>query len=99
MLNILKLLATETIEKIDAASVGIPTGTADATIGGVLNLVYFIAGLIAVLVIVFAGYTFATSSSNPGAIKNAKNMILYAVIGLVVVILAFVITQFIIGRF
>ena len=65
----------------------------------VLNTVYFWAAVVAVIVIVIAGYYFATANGSSDQVARAKKMILGAVIGLVVVLSAFVITQFVLGRF
>lgn len=72
---------------------------ANATVTSILNLVYFIAGAVAVIVIVVAGFYYTLSGGDAGNIKKAKDAILGAAIGLVVVMSAFVITNFIIGRF
>lgn len=79
--------------------VNIPTITADTVIHNALNITYFLAGAIAVIVIIIGGITFATSAGNSAGVTRAKNMILYAVIGLVIVLGAFIITNFVIGRF
>jgi hypothetical protein len=42
---------------------------------------------------------YATSAGDSGRVTKAKNALTYAIIGLVVVLLAFTITQFITGRF
>lgn len=78
---------------------GIPTPTGDELLTNILNLFYFIAGLTAVIVIIIAGLAYATSGGDAGRVAKAKNQILFAVIGLVVVLLAFSITNFVIGRF
>lgn len=67
-------------------------------IGPLLSAVYWIAGVVSVIVIVLAGMSYATSGGDAGKVAKAKNSILYGVIGLVIVIMAFVITNFIIGR-
>ena len=72
---------------------------ANTLVPNILSTVYTWAGIIAVLVIVVGGYFYATSQGNAAQIKRAKDAIMGAVIGLVVVIMAFVITQFVIGRF
>lgn len=77
----------------------IPTISGDQGIAGILGVVYFVAGIVAVIVIIIAGYIYTTSGGDAGAIKKAKNMILYSVVGIIVILLAFVITQFIAGRF
>lgn len=66
-------------------------------IGLVLNLVYFVAGIVGVLVLIFAGFRFVTSQGDANQIAAAKKTILGTVIGLVIIMIAFVVTQFIIG--
>lgn len=86
-------------QSISPGEVGVPVVDSNAALAGVLGLVYFLAGLIAVFVIIIAGYMYVTSGGNPSSVTKAKNAILFAVIGLIVVLLAFVITQFVLGRF
>ncbi len=84
---------------ISASSINVPSTDGNTVFHNVLNLVYFLAGTVAVIVIIIAGFSFTVSGSNPSAIAKARNAILYSVIGLVVVLSAFVITQYVIGRF
>lgn len=84
---------------ISASSVGIPQVDADSVVQGVLNTVYFIAGAASIIIIIIGGILYATSEGDPSKVKRAKDTILYAVVGLVVVMMAFVITGFVIGRF
>ncbi|MNQ27269.1 hypothetical protein D3C85_405240 [compost metagenome] len=86
-------------QTLEADKLNIPTISGDAGIAGILSIVYFVAGIIAVIVIIIAGYTYTTSSGDAGAVKKAKNMILYSVVGIVVIAMAFIITQFVAGRF
>jgi len=83
--------------KIDPGN--IPTTSAEVVLNTALNSVYMVAGIVAVIVIIIAGYMYVTSQGDSAAVTKAKNAILYAVIGLVVIILAFSITWFVIGRF
>lgn len=96
-MNFLKLLG-DTI-KISANDAGITKTDANSVLAGGLNIAYFAAGAVAVLVIIIAGFYFTTSVYDPQKIAQAKNAIVYSVVGLVVVMLAFVITNFVIGRF
>jgi uncharacterized membrane-anchored protein len=85
--------------KIDAGEVGIPEVRANnATVGGILNTVYLWAGIIAVLVIVIAGYYFVLSRGDTNQVIRARNAIVAASAGLIIVLLAFTITQFILGN-
>ncbi|MDL2328070.1 pilin [Ruminococcaceae bacterium OttesenSCG-928-A11] len=59
----------------------------------IINWVLIAVGIIAVVFIIIGGVRYATSSGDSDKVKNAKNTILYAVIGLVVAILARVIVE------
>ena len=58
-----------------------------------------IVGIIAVVMIIVGGIKYITSGGDSGNVTAAKNTILYAVIGLVVVALAQIIVKFVLGRF
>ena len=76
-----------------------PTQSANDFLVAGLNLTYFVAGVVAVIVIIIAGIMFVTNGGDPESVKKARNMILYSVIGLVVILIAFSATWFFIGRF
>jgi hypothetical protein len=79
-------------------------GTDDQLLGAngflskVINLFLTIAGIVAVIAIIIGGIRYTTSGGDQGQIKSAKDTILYAVVGLVVAIMAFAIVNFVIGR-
>ena len=77
----------------------LPTLSGDELLQNGLNLFYFVAGIVAVIVIIVAGIMYASSGGDAGSVTKAKNLILYSIIGLVVIFSAFVITNFVIGRF
>lgn len=79
---------------------GLPNpGAQDSTIlKTVLNIVLVITGAIAVLTVVIAGFRFITSQGNPTETTKARNAIVYAAIGLVVIIFAFSIVNFVVFR-
>lgn len=64
----------------------------------ILSFVFGLAGAIAVLVIAVAGFQYVISRGDPAATAKAKNAIIYAVIGLMVVIAAFTIVNFVGSR-
>jgi hypothetical protein len=65
----------------------------------ITNLLLFIIGAIAVVVIIIGGIRYVTSSGDATATKSAKDTILYALIGLVVAFLAYAIVNFVTGQF
>jgi len=61
-----------------------------------LNILSAAVGLVAVAMIIYAGFRYVTSGGNEAGVKAAKNAIIYAVIGLVVVAIAQLIVHFVI---
>lgn len=64
-----------------------------------INMLLFIIGAISVIVIIIGGIKYVVSNGDSGAIQSAKNTIMYAVIGLLVAILAYSIVNFVVGQF
>ncbi len=62
----------------------------------ILNTVYFWAGVVAVIVIIVAGFYYTLSQDNSQQVSRAKNAILGATIGLVVIFVAYAITTIVI---
>jgi len=62
----------------------------------IVNVILSIMGAVAVLIIVVAGFRFMTSQGNPSEVTTARNAILYALVGLVVIIAAFAIVNFVV---
>ncbi len=99
MMHALQLLATA-IKKVDPKDIGYDgfvKSASNATLGTVLNAIYVIAGVVGVLIIVFAGYKFVTSNGDANQVAAAKKAILGAVIGIIIVMIAFTVTQYLIG--
>lgn len=64
----------------------------------VINLLSIIVGVIAVIMIIVGGLRYITSGGNDTSVTSAKNTILYAVIGLIIVALAQVIVRFVLNQ-
>jgi Type IV secretion system pilin len=79
---------------------GIFTQSADSgTLKNIFNVVLALAGAVAVASIVWLGVKLIVSQGEPQEIKKAREGILYALIGLVIVMFAFTILNFVIGKF
>jgi type IV secretory pathway VirB2 component (pilin) len=86
--------------KINPNDIGLdPVTNADTALGDLLTVVYGAAGVVAVIVIVIGGYLYVFSNGTPNDVKRGKDAIIGGVVGLVIVIMAFTITQFVLGRF
>lgn len=64
----------------------------------VINLFSLVVGVVSVIMIIFGGLRYITSGGDSTNVNSAKNTILYAVIGLIVVALAQVIVRFVLGK-
>ena len=69
------------------------------TFSKITSIMLFVIGAIAVIMIVIGGLRYVLSGGDSSQITAAKNTILYAIIGIIVAILAYAIIQFVIGSF
>ena len=65
----------------------------------VVNVLLFVLGAVAVIMIIIGGIRYSTSGGDSSQIQSAKNTILYAVVGLIVAILAYAIVRFVLDAF
>ena len=65
----------------------------------ITDVLLFIIGAVSVVMIIFGGIKYTISQGDSSAVTSAKNTILYAVIGLVVAILAYAVIHYVIGAF
>jgi len=83
------------IEKLNTGTAGETTLT-----GLVLTVInYFLGflGLIAVIMVIYGGVSYVTSAGNDEAVGKAKKIIMYALIGLIIILLSFVVVKAILG--
>ncbi len=64
----------------------------------VVNIFSGLVAVVSVIMIIYGGFRYITSGGDSGKISNAKNTIIYALIGLVVVALAQFIVQFVLTK-
>lgn len=67
------------------------------TIANILNSIVGTTGIIAAIFVIIGAITYITASGDPGKIKKGRDTIIYALIGLILAGLAFVITNAVIG--
>ena len=79
------LAGCQTVKKDDFAS----------NLQQIINVAISVIGIAAVCVIVFGGQRYISSAGDPQKIKQAKDMIMYAVIGLVGAMLSWMIIGFV----
>lgn len=63
----------------------------------ITNVLLFIAGGLAVIMIIFGGLRYVVSGGKAASVTAAKNTILYAIVGLIIAFLAFAAVNWILG--
>lgn len=77
---------------------GLPTvGAGSNELQLILQVVFGVLGVVAVLFIVIGGLRYTISEGNPEDMSKAKNTIIYAIVGLVIVLFAEAIVTFTLG--
>lgn len=62
-------------------------------VSNVVNILLFIAGALAIIYLIYSGIMYITSAGNPDSAKKGQAGVLNAVIGLVIIVLAFFIAR------
>ncbi len=65
------------------------------TIASVINVFSIIIGIIAVIMLIIAGFKYVTSAGSSDKIASAKSTVIYAIVGLIIVALAQTIVKFV----
>lgn len=63
----------------------------------IVNILLFIIGAISVIMLIIGGIRYTVSGGDSSAVTSAKNTIMYAIVGIIVAVLAFAIVNFVIG--
>jgi hypothetical protein len=63
----------------------------------VVNYFSILIGVVAVIMIIVGGFRYITSGGDSGKVGSAKNTLIYAIIGLVIVALAQIIVHFVLS--
>lgn len=69
--------------------------TVDSTLKVAINVFSIVVGIAAVIMIIIGGFKYITSAGDSARVNSAKDTILYAIIGLVVVAMSQMIVQFV----
>lgn len=75
-----------------------PNEKVNTIITTVINIFSLVVGVVSVIMIIIGGLKYITSGGEAGNVSGAKNTILYAIIGLVIVALSQVIVRFVLQR-
>jgi hypothetical protein len=77
-----------------------PLGSIDSPqvlIGNIINSVLGVVGSLALLMFVFGGITWMTSSGSQEKVKKGRDIIIWSVLGLAIIFLSYALTRFILS--
>ena len=77
----------------------LPKTDTDTILTNVINLVFFLVGALAVVMIIYSGFQLVTSAGNPGAVAKAKNTLIYSIVGLFLTVAAYAIVNYVVDLF
>ncbi len=69
--------------------------TLNSIVQTIINTIIYVIGIIAVIMIILGGISYATSQGDAAKVKKGKDTILYGIVGLVIAILAYAIVNFV----
>jgi hypothetical protein len=72
--------------------------TVNSTVKNAINLISVVVGIAAIIMIIIGGFKYITSAGDSSKVNSAKDTVLFAIVGLVIVMLAQVIVRFVISR-
>lgn len=83
---------------------GVPTELFDFSGKGgifsqIINIMLFLVGVLSVIMLIWGGLRYVISRGDSKAVEAAKNTILYAIVGLIVAIMAYAIVRFVVTSF
>lgn len=81
-----------------SSGVGSNTGSLQTIAAKIVNIFSIIVGIVAVIMIIVGGFRYVTSGGSQDKVGGAKNTLIYAIIGLVIVALAQAIVHFVLNQ-
>ena len=90
--------AQVTVKTETGVTFGLGTADLESTVVNIVQWILGFLGLIAVIFILYGGFIWMTAGGNEEKVSKAKKIISAAVIGLIVVLLAWAIVIFVVGQ-
>jgi hypothetical protein len=91
--------AGEAASGAGAANPGTGPSNLNSVFSTVTDTLIFLVGAISVIYLIIGGLKYIVSNGDPKAVESAKNTILYAIIGVIVALVAFALVSYVIGKF
>jgi hypothetical protein len=93
--NVINPWGTDDMKRNVRENVGLGEGDPRSMAASIISIALGFLGIIAVIIILFVGFKWMTSGGNEEQISGAKKMLTAGIIGLVIIVAAFAISNFI----
>ena len=105
VLGLLSLVLLPQVVGATSLEIGITYGTAiglgtrdiRATIASIINVLMGLLGIVAIVIILVGGFQWMTAMGDEEKVKKARRLLFQGVIGLVIVLSAYAIANFVVG--
>lgn len=90
-----RVIAADATDRWNIFKITTPSATSDvpSMVDQVISIILMIAGALAVIYLIYSGILYITAAGNPDSAKKGQQGIINAVIGIVIIILAYVILK------
>jgi hypothetical protein len=75
-----------------------PLTGSDGALAKITNIIAFIAGALAVIMVIYGSLKYVTSGGDSGNVKSAKDTVFFALIGIVVIVASRTLILFVLGK-
>ncbi len=72
-------------------------GSSNSAVANIVNILTYVAGVIILVLIIYSGYRYITSGGDSNKVNSAKNTLIGAIVGLMIIVVAQVIVHFVIN--
>jgi hypothetical protein len=86
------------LNQVSGTGCGSGQAALSKVVNGVVTIISYVAGLIAIIMIIISGIRFTTSGGDSAKVSAAKTSLIYALIGIAVAVLAQVLVHFVINE-
>ena len=93
------ILIAATVKNVPNGQIDLPQLEPDKVVSGGFNVAFFVAGALAVIMIIYAGIRFVTAHGDEKQVESARQTIIYSVVGLIVAILAYALVNWVFSQF
>ncbi|MCA9375837.1 MAG: hypothetical protein KC925_02120 [Candidatus Doudnabacteria bacterium] len=85
------------LSTLSGSQFGLRDDSPASFLGGTISVILGILGILLVGLLIFGGVMYMTSAGNSSRVEQGKDIITWAIIGIVVVLAAFIIARFVVG--